>query len=70
MKKMSVMTKTKNGWAEVITFKADAELKALLEGLPNRSEFIREAIRRAHGQLCPVCKGAGFIEGQRCENQK
>ncbi|OQA84649.1 MAG: hypothetical protein BWY31_02332 [Lentisphaerae bacterium ADurb.Bin242] len=50
----------------VITFKAEEELLSALEKLPNKSEFIREAIFNALKETCPLCGGAGFLnEKQR-----
>ena len=45
----------------VISFKADETLAAALEGLPNRSEFIREALMAALGGACPLCRGTGVL---------
>ena len=42
---------------EVITFKADTELAAALEMVPNRSAFIRSSILAALENTCPLCKG-------------
>ncbi len=46
---------------EVITFKVDASLWSELQGVPNRSEFIRAAILSALKSTCPLCKGAGVL---------
>lgn len=46
---------------EVITFKVDAALNEALEGVPNRSEFIRKAILAALDGTCPLCKGTGTL---------
>ncbi|NLY90350.1 MAG: CopG family transcriptional regulator [Firmicutes bacterium] len=46
---------------EVITFKVDEALSAALEGIPNRSEFIRMAILTALKDTCPLCRGTGFL---------
>lgn len=46
---------------EVITFKVDEALSAELEGIPNRSEFIRMAIINALKGTCPLCRGTGFL---------
>lgn len=45
----------------VISFKADESLAEALEGLPNRSEFIREALLMALGGSCPLCRGTGVL---------
>ena len=46
---------------EVITFKADQALREALEGIPNRSEFIRNAVLLALDSVCPVCGGSGIL---------
>ena len=46
---------------EVITFKADESLLAALKGMPNRSEFIRNAILSSLDKICPMCKGTGSL---------
>lgn len=45
----------------VVTFKVDEALRQALEGLPNRSEFIRSAIVAALDGACPLCKGTGIL---------
>ena len=52
------MKKTKQ---EVVTFKADESLLEALRGMPNRSEFIRNAILTSLERICPTCKGTGTI---------
>ena len=47
--------------AEVVTFKADDALLEAMQGIPNRSEFIRNAVLHALESLCPVCKGSGIL---------
>lgn len=46
---------------EIITFKVDEHLSQALEGVGNRSAFIREAILSALGNACPVCNGTGIL---------
>lgn len=46
---------------EVITFKADKELLEAMQGIPNRSAFIRQAILTALDSTCPVCRGTGVL---------
>ncbi|MDI9413107.1 MAG: CopG family transcriptional regulator [Bacillota bacterium] len=46
---------------EVITFKVDKALNEALGGIPNRSEFIRNAILAALDGTCPLCKGTGIL---------
>ena len=47
--------------AEVVTFKADHSLVEELKGVPNRSEFIRNAVLAALEHVCPLCKGVGIL---------
>ncbi|BEQ13341.1 hypothetical protein [Desulfoferula mesophila] len=51
----------KKGKPEVITFKADPALVAAMEGIDNRSEFIRSAILSALDGVCPLCQGTGIL---------
>ena len=46
---------------EVITFKVDDALCNAMQGIPNRSEFIRSAILSALDSVCPLCKGTGIL---------
>ena len=46
---------------EIVTFKVDRSLWHAMEGIPNRSEFIRSAILRALEGACPLCKGTGSL---------
>ena len=46
---------------DVITFKADESLSEAMQGIPNRSEFIRSAILAALESTCPLCKGTGLL---------
>lgn len=43
----------------LVALKLDAETAALLDTLPNKSEFIRSAIHARLDELCPVCGGTG-----------
>ncbi|MQY76649.1 MAG: CopG family transcriptional regulator [Spirochaeta sp.] len=47
--------------AEIITFKVDESLSGAMEGIPNRSEFIRSAVLAALQNTCPLCKGEGIL---------
>ena len=53
------MPKPKKG--EVITFKVDEELAHAMQGVENRSEFIRSAILLALENQCPLCRGSGIL---------
>ncbi|MGB4430234.1 MAG: hypothetical protein WBJ15_00090, partial [Limnochordia bacterium] len=46
---------------EIITFKVDEALSRAMEGIPNRSEFIRTAILSALQGTCPLCRGTGIL---------
>ncbi len=46
---------------EIITFKADGAFVDALEGIPNRSEFIRAAVLSALNSACPLCRGTGIL---------
>jgi len=45
----------------VITFKADPSLGEAIRHVPNRSEFIRNAILAALDGVCPLCLGTGIL---------
>jgi len=53
---------------EVITFKADPALVQAMEGVGNRSEFIRAAILSALDGVCPLCQGTGILTPQQKEH--
>lgn len=46
---------------DIITFKVDGSLSEAMQGIPNRSEFIRDAILAALDNACPLCKGTGIL---------
>ena len=45
----------------IVTFKADESILRALDGVENRSAFIRAAILSALDNLCPVCQGTGLL---------
>lgn len=45
----------------VVTIRVDSCLADMLKSVPNRSAFIRDAIRDALARQCPVCHGAGVV---------
>jgi hypothetical protein len=45
----------------VVTFKADHALWEAMQGIPNRSEFIRSAVLAALDGACPLCRGTGVL---------
>ncbi|MBN1140350.1 MAG: CopG family transcriptional regulator [Deltaproteobacteria bacterium] len=53
---------------EMISFKADAALKEALAGIPNRSEFIRDAVLAALENACPLCHGTGILSPSQKEH--
>src|SRR5262249_6976987 len=46
---------------KVVAFKVEEELADLLDKLPNKSAFIREAIEARLGRACPLCAGKGVV---------
>ncbi len=50
---------------QVISFKADKALWEALEGINNRSEFIRNAILMALENVCPLCGGTGLLSASQ-----
>ncbi len=50
---------------QVISFKVDKALWNALEGIPNRSEFIRNAILLALSNVCPLCGGTGLLNPEQ-----
>jgi hypothetical protein len=54
-------TPVKKNKADVLTFKVDAALLDAMQGIPNRSEFIRNAIQAALDSTCPLCMGTGIL---------
>ncbi len=46
---------------EIITFKVDESLSQAMEGITNRSAFIRTAILNALENVCPLCLGTGVL---------
>ncbi len=52
----------------IFSFKTDEELAESLNALPNRSEFIRNAVQAALDQQCPLCRGTGSLTEQQKEH--
>lgn len=46
---------------EVVAFKVESALAELLNQLPNKSAFIRNAIAAQLGVSCPLCHGKGVV---------
>lgn len=55
------MSKAAANKANIVTFKADESLLRALDGVENRSEFIRSALLAALDNTCPLCKGRGIL---------
>src|SRR3954468_16861386 len=53
--------KAKAPKTEVVAFKVEVELADLLNKLPNKSAFIRNAIAAQLGVACPLCNGKGVV---------
>ena len=53
---------------EIITFKVDESLWEQLQGIPNRSEFIRSALLAAMQNTCPLCSGNGTLSPRQREH--
>ena len=55
---------------EVVTFKVDRALSEAMNGIKNRSEFIRSAILSALDGGCPLCKGTGILTPEQQRHWK
>ena len=53
---------------DIITFKVDEDLGETIRDIPNRSEFIRQAIVAALGSVCPLCNGSGMLTPKQKEH--
>jgi DnaJ-class molecular chaperone len=53
---------------DIITFKVDAELSEALQGVGNRSAFIRQAVASALDSTCPLCRGSGILTAEQKEH--
>ncbi len=47
----------------VVSFRVDAHLAETLARLPDKSEFIRDAVLRRFYEACPLCQGHGVLPG-------
>jgi hypothetical protein len=45
----------------VVSFRVDSHLAEVLNNLPDKSAFIREAILRRFYTICPFCNGRGVL---------
>lgn len=57
-----------NRKVEIVSFKVDSSLRDILQQIPNRSEFIRNAVLSALESVCPVCSGTGILSPQQKEH--
>jgi len=46
-----------------MTIRLPEELAEILDQLPNRSAFVRDALLERLGSLCPQCRGTGVLAG-------
>jgi hypothetical protein len=53
---------------QTVTFKVDSKLAEQLKNVPNKSEFIRNAVFKALNNVCPVCNGAGVLNACQQEH--
>lgn len=54
--------------SEIVTFKADESLLEAMDGIPNRSSFIRSALLAALDNACPLCAGTGILSPHQKEH--
>jgi len=53
---------------QVVTLKVDPALVEAMQGVANRSEFIRSAILAALEGTCPLCVGTGILTPRQKEH--
>ncbi len=46
---------------QIVAFKVEPELAAVLDAMPNKSEFIRAAVQSRLTTACPLCRGSGLL---------
>ena len=46
---------------KIVSFKVEPALAEFLASLPNKSEFVRQAVLAQFGMTCPLCTGSGVI---------
>jgi hypothetical protein len=64
------MAKAAKRKPSIVTFKADDSLLDALQGVENRSEFIRAALLSALENICPLCKGRGILTPNQKQHWK
>jgi hypothetical protein len=52
----------------VITFKVSEDLLKVIKNIPNRSDFIRNAIMTVLDSVCPLCNGTGLLTPKQKEH--
>jgi hypothetical protein len=55
---------------DLITFKVEHSIAQLIDRLPNKSEFIRNAVLGALENTCPLCQGTGVLTPEQAEHWK
>jgi len=60
----------KSGKTVLVAFKVESELAELLNRLPNKSAYIRNAIAAQLGMSCPLCDGKGTVACSLYEHYK
>ena len=53
---------------EIITFKVHPALAKALKMIPNRSQFIRNAVLSSLEHMCPLCQGSGILSPDQKEH--
>jgi len=49
-----------------VAFRVDPEIADFLKGIPNASDFIRQAVIAELGMRCPLCNGRGYVSIRQC----
>ena len=60
--------KQKKSKDNIVSFKLDENLYEKIKDLPDRSNFIRNAIEAAIEEQCPFCNGTGVLTKQQKEH--
>jgi hypothetical protein len=55
---------------DLITFKVEHSLAEQIDRLPNKSEFIRNALLGALENTCPLCQGKGVLSLEQADHWK
>ncbi len=53
---------------DLVSFKVEAALAERIDRMPNKSEFIRNAILAALDNTCPLCQGTGVLSPEQREH--